>query len=161
MNKTKQFALYVGAAAMLIGTSAFAESRHTHATERGGSGDRGGRTNVERRNTEQRSTTPSYQQQRTETRNWNNNNQNRSYDRNNNYNNRNNTRSYESNRGYTQQRSYDNRSYDRNRGSDNRSFDRNRGYSGARGNAYYRDGRISRIEHWNGGYRVWLGGVSY
>ncbi|HEV8431765.1 MAG TPA: hypothetical protein VGR95_00015 [Thermoanaerobaculia bacterium] len=164
MNKTKQFALCVGAATMLIGTSAFAESRHSRETER--SGDRGGRTNVERRSTEQRSTAPTYQ--RNETRSWNNNN--RSYDRNNNYN-RNETRSYDRsndrNRTYDRNRSFEgNRSYDRNRGYENHGYDRNRGYENRsfernRGNAFYHDGRISRIEHWNGGYRVWFGGFGY
>jgi len=155
---------------MLIGTSAFAESRHWDATTRdGGRHDRGDRTTVERRNTdqrgtEQRGTAPSYQQQRTETRSWN--NTNRGYDRNNN-----NNRSYDSSRSYDRNRTYDrnrgydgNRGYDRNRGYDNRGFDRGRVDSrsyGRGGSAYYRDGRISRIEHWNGGYRVWLGGVSY
>lgn len=165
MNKTKQFALHFAAAALLVGTSAFAESRHSDATRSGGERhDRGDRSNVQRQSG-QRDTSRSYQQQqpRTETRNWDrNNNQNRSYDRNNN------NRSYESNRGYTQQRSYDNRGNDRNRGYDNRGYNNNRGYSNrgyapsyGRGNAYYRDGRISRIERWNGGYRVWLGGLSY
>ncbi|HEX3583362.1 MAG TPA: hypothetical protein VH087_16450 [Thermoanaerobaculia bacterium] len=156
--------MHFAAAAMLIGTSAFAESRHSHATERGGGGHDGNRTNVERRGSEQRGTAPSYQQQRTETRSWN--NTNRSYDRNNNYNNynnRNNARSYDSSRSYDRSRAYDgNRSFDRNRGYEgnrgytNRSFDRGRG-----GNAFYRDGRISRIEHWNSGYRIWLGGLDY
>lgn len=163
MKKTQKFALHFAAAALLVGTSAFAESRHWDATNRDGGSrhDRGDRTNVERRNTEQRNTAPSYQQQRTETRNWNNNN--RTYDRNNtnrSYDNR----SYDRSRTYDRNRSFDgNRSYDRNRGYDNRSFERGRGYSPSygRGDAYYRDGRISRIEHWNGGYRVWLGGVSY
>jgi hypothetical protein len=169
VNKTKQFASYFAAAALLIGTSAFAESRHSDATTRdGGRHDRGDRTNVERRNseqrnTEQRGTAPSYQQQqqqRTETRNWNNNNQNRSYDRG--YNN--NNRSYDRSQTYDRNRGYNgNRSYDRNRGYENRGYDRNRGYSSSygRGNAYYHDGRISRIERWNGGYRVYLGGALY
>lgn len=165
MNKTKQFASYFAVAALLVGTSAFAESRHSDATSRDGGSrhERGDRT--ERRNNEQRGTAPSYQQQqRTETRNWNNNNQNRSYDRNNN----NNNRSYDRNRTYDNRsfdrnRSYDNRGYDRNRGYDNRGYDRNRGYSSSygRGNAFYRDGRISRIDRWNGGYRIYLGGWNY
>ena len=165
MNKTKQFAFYLAAAAMLAGTSAFAESRHWDATSRDGGSrhDRGDRTNVERRNTDQRS----YQQpqQRNETRNWNN-NQNRNFDRNNNnrsFDRNNNNRSYDNrnydrNRTYDRNRGYDNRSWDR-----NRSYDRNRGYapSYGRGNAFYHDGRISRIEHWNGGYRIYLGGFGY
>lgn len=178
MNKTKQFALYLGAAAMLIGTSAFAESRHSDATWRHGEGRHGG----EQRGTQQHS------QSRNETRNWNNNNQNRGFDRNNNFNNynRNNSRSFDSsrsfdrsqtydrNRGYDGGRSFDrsrgfdrNRGYEGNRGFDNRGFDRSRGFEGNRGfdrnrgNAYYHDGRISRIEHWNGGYRIYLGGASY
>lgn len=163
MNKTKQFALHFAAAAMLIGTSAFAESRHWDATNRDGGQrhDRGDRTNVERRNTEQRSAQQQRAEQpRVEQRSWNN-NQNRSYDRNNN--NNNNNRSYDRNRTYEQNRNYDrNRTYDRNRGYDNRGYS-NRGYapSYGRGNAYYHDGRISRIERWNGGYRVYVGGALY
>jgi hypothetical protein len=168
VNKTKQFALHFAAAAMLIGTSAFADSRHSDATNRNGGErhDRGNRTNVERRGTDQRS----FQQpQRNETRNWNN-NQNRSFDRNNNnrsFDNRNfdRNRSFDNNRNFDRNRSYDNnRNFDRNRGyQQNRGFDRNRGYapSYGRGNAYYHDGRISRIERWNGGYRVYLGGALY
>lgn len=175
MNKTMKFALHFAAAALLVGTSAFAESRHWDATNRDGGSrhDRGDRSNVERRNNEQRGTAPSYQQQRTETRSWNNNNQNRNYDRNynnNNYRNYNNNRSYDRSQTWDRSRSYDrnrgfdgNRSYDRNRGYENHSWDRNRGYSPSygRGNAFYHDGRISRIEHWNGGYRVWFGGFGY
>ncbi|HEY2092067.1 MAG TPA: hypothetical protein VGJ81_09270 [Thermoanaerobaculia bacterium] len=160
MNKTKQFAFHFAAAVLLVGTSAFAESRHSNAT-RGGERHGGDRSTVQRQSG-QRDTSRSYQQQRTETRSWNNNNQSRSYDRNNTRNyDRNNTRGFESNRGYTQQRSYDNRGYS-NRGYENRGYS-NRGYapSYGRGNAYYRDGRISRIERWNGGYRVWLGGLEY
>ncbi|HEY2829534.1 MAG TPA: hypothetical protein VGJ88_05395 [Thermoanaerobaculia bacterium] len=170
MNKTKQFAFHFAAAVLLVGTSAFAESRHSNAT-RGGERHGGDRSTVQRQSG-QRDTSRSYQQQRTETRNWNNNNQSRSYDRNNTRNyNRNNTRGYESNRGYTQQRSYDNRGYS-NRGYDNRGYS-NRGYSNrgytnrgyapsyGRGNAYYHDGRISRIERWNGGYRIYVGGAAY
>lgn len=149
---------------MLVGTSAFADSRPSDATSRDRGSRRGSdRTTVEQRNSGQRGqrdTSRSYtpqQQQRTETRNWDrNNNQNRSFDRNN-------TRSYEQSRTYDRNRSYDNRSFDRNRGYDNRSYDRNRGYapSYARGNAYYHEGRISRIERWNGGFRIYLGGAPY
>jgi hypothetical protein len=165
VNKTKQFALSFAAVAMLIGTSAFAESRHSDATR---SGERHDRGSSAQRQSGQRDTRSYAPQQRNETRNWdrNNNNQNRSYDRNDN------NRSYDGNRGYTQQRSYDNRSYDRNRGYDNRGYTNrgydNRGYSGrgyapsyGRGNAYHHEGRISRIERWNGGYRVYIGGALY
>jgi len=160
VNKTKQFALHFAAVALLVGTSAFADSRHSDATRDRDSRRGSDRTTVEQRTTIQRDTTRSYTpQQRNETRSWdrNNNNQNRSFDRNN-------TRSYEQSRTYDRNRSYDNRSFDRNRGYDNRSYDRNRGGyapSYARGNAYYHDGRISRIERWNGGFRIYLGGAPY
>ncbi|HEX3109183.1 MAG TPA: hypothetical protein VHU41_08810 [Thermoanaerobaculia bacterium] len=173
MNKTKHFALHFAAAALLIGTSAFAESRHENATSRSGERHDRDRSSVQRQSGERDSR--SYTQQRTETRNWNNNN--RSYDRNNNYNrnenrsyDRNRTydrnRSFEGNRSYDRNRGYENRGYDRNRGYENRGYDRNRGYENRgydrnRGNAFYHDGRISRIEHWNGGYRVWFGGFGY
>jgi hypothetical protein len=157
VNKTKQFALHFAAAALLVGTSAFAESRHSDATRSGERHDRGDRPSVQQRDT--RSYTP---QQRSETRNWdrNNNNQNRSYDRNNTNRSYDGSRNYDRNRSYDRNRGYDNRGYDRNRGYDNRGYDRNRGSYG-RGNAYYHDGRISRIERWNGGYRVYIGGALY
>jgi len=159
VNKTKHFALHFAAAALLIGTSAFAESRHENATSRDGAWhDRDQRSSVQRQSGER--DTRSSTQQRSETRSWN--NSNRSYDRNNN---RNETRSYD--RSYDRSRTYDrNRSFEGNRGYDNRGYDRNRGYENRsfernRGNAFYHDGRISRIEHWNGGYRVWFGGFGY
>jgi len=163
VNKTMKFALHFAAAALLVGTSAFAESRHSHATERGGGGH-GGHSNVQQRNST-RSYAP---QQRNETRNWNN-NPSRSYDRNynDNYRNYNNSRSYDNSRSYSPQRSFQSeRGYTQQRSYDNRGY-ANRGYTSrgyapsARGNAFYREGRISRIEHWNGGYRIWLGGVDY
>jgi hypothetical protein len=164
VNKRKQFALHIAAAAMLIGTSAFAESRHSDATARDGSrAERGNRGSIEQRGdrADHRDAARStVQQQRTETRsNDNRSNDTRSYDRNRG----NDTRSYDRNRG-NDNRSYDrNRGYDNNRGNDNRSYDRNRGYSPSysRGNAYYHDGRVSRIERWNGGFRIYVGGARY
>jgi hypothetical protein len=164
VNKTKHFALHFAAAALLIGTSAFAESRHENATSRSGGHERGDRSSVQRQSGQRDSR--SYSPQRSETRSWN--NTNRGSDRNNynNYN-RNNTRSYDSSRSYDNRsfdrgRAYDNRGYS-NRGYDNRGSYGSRGYapSYGRGNAFYHDGRISRIEHWNGGYRVWFGGFGY
>ena len=179
MNRTKQFALHMAAAAMLVGTSAFAESRHSDATERHGDrAERGSRTTVEGRidradrvqtERQQRDTTRSFDQNRNDNRSYDrnrSNDTNRSYDRNRG----NDNRSYDRNRGndnrsYDRNRGYDNnRGYDRNRGYDNnRNYDRNRGYSQSygRGNAYYHDGRISRIEHWNNGFRIYVGGAPY
>jgi len=75
--------------------------------------------------------------------------QNRSYDRN---------RSYDTNRS-----SNNNRSFDTNRSYDNRSYGRgqNNGYrnEGRRSESF--QGRVSRVEHYNGGYRVWMGGAQY
>ncbi len=69
-----------------------------------------------------------------------------------------------------QNRSFDNnRSYDRNRSFDNgRSYD-NRSYGRGQNNGYRNEGRrsesfqgrVSRVEHYNGGYRVWMGAAQY
>ena len=169
MNKTKQFALHFAAAALLVGTSAFAESRHSDATTRNGEGhhSRGDRTQVQQRSqVQQRDTSRSFDNRSGQNRTWQNetrggqsgtwqqsrSNQTQNFDRNRSYDNRNNNY----NRNYSNNYN-NNRSYDRNGG-----FDRNRGgYTQNRGSAYYHDGRISRIERWNGGYRVYLGGALY
>jgi hypothetical protein len=169
VNKTKQFALHFAAAALLIGTSAFAESRHSDATTRNGERrhDRGDRTQVEQRSqVQQRDTSRNWDNRSGQNRTWQNDsrsgqsgswqqsrsNQNQNFDRNRSYDNRNNN--YNNNRNYSTNRSYDrNRGFDRNRGGYTPSYNR--------GNAYYHDGRISRIERWNGGYRVYLGGALY
>jgi hypothetical protein len=164
VNKTKQFASFIAAVAMLVGTSAFAESRHRDATSHSDGGHSRGTV-------EHRDSSRSHDQQRNDTRSFDRSNQSRSWDRTNqsrswdnrSFDNRSNQsrsfdRSYD-NRGFNNSRSYDNRSFDRNGG-----FDRNRGYAPAynnRGSAFYHDGRISRIERWNGGYRVYVGGADF
>ena len=184
MNKTKQFALYFAAVAMLVGTSAFAESRHWDATSHNDGGR--GRATVQ-----QRDSSRSHDQQRNETRSFDRNNQSRSWDRGNQsrgwdnrgFDNRSNqSRSFDRSYSNDRSRSFDNRNFDRNGSFDrsrsfdrngsfdrNRSFDRNGGFdrnrgftpSYNRGSAYYHDGRISRIERWNGGYRVFVGGADF
>ena len=58
----------------------------------------------------------------------------------------------------------DNRSRD-NRGYDNRGYDnRNRSYDNRSSNnrqPYYANGRVSRVDRYGSGYRVWVGGARY
>ena len=182
MNSRKNLAAkVVGAMAIaaLMGTSAFAETRHFDATDsdhnrgdRSSRHERSDRSGGQTQTHEQRNTTttaPQTYERHDASRNsgtWNRNesrNNNGTWNRNETRNNstfeRSQAESYRNNN-----RSYDrNRTYDRNRGYDNRGYDRNRGYSPSygRGNAYYHDGRVSRIERWNGGFRIYVGGAPY
>jgi hypothetical protein len=185
-NKLASQLAVAAAVAALMGTSAFADSRHhdeTRGDNRGGRverqdrGDRGGNRGGDR-----------------STQNW---DRGRSND----------------NRGFDRGRSNDNRGFDRGRSNDNRGFDRGRSNdnranrdwnreSASRGNVnqnwnrdlggsenwnrgrsenFYRDsnrsfrndryryrgapsyynGRIERFERWNGGFRVFIGGAPY
>jgi len=163
----------VMAIAMVFGTSAFAETRHHDETNR--SGDRQERHHRDNNNNNDanRSTV-----QPDQFRGSNRTNETRTYDhnRNNNYNRGNESRTYdrsrENNRSYDNRtynnRTYDNRGYSHNssewRGG-NRDYRNNNNYRGNdyghRGNPYYTHGRINRIERWNGGYRIFLGGALY
>ena len=189
MNSRKNLAAQVAGAmaiAALVGTSAFAETRHLDATERdhgrqssddGGSRherrDRSGSQNQtqERRDT---NTTAPQTSQRSETRNngtW-----NRSETRNNGTWNRNETRnngsfdrSQSRNESWNRNDSRNNRSFDRSQAdsyrNNNRSYDRSQSYRSNRPSFDNRgrrsdfvQGRINRFVHERGGYRVWIDG---
>jgi hypothetical protein len=176
MNKTKSLAAQVvGAAAIvtLIGTSAFAESRHSDATERDHSrqSDRGSRDS-NRQSHEQRSNrgsdTRTFERhdssntapqtfQRGETRNYQR-NDSRTYQRND-------SRNYGN---YSRGNTFDRRTQPdnfRNRGSFDRSWSNyhsNRPRFDSRGRRdTFIHGRVSRFLHERGGYRVWIDGGLY
>lgn len=151
--------------AMLVGTSAFAETRHRDETNRGG----------EHRESHQRDANQSSGQSHVDSYRNQGTNETRTYDRrgetrgNNNFDH---NRTNRENRTYTQNdRSYGQNnnawrgSNDRYRGNNDRYRGNNRGYENRgyehRGNPYYAHGRISRIERWNGGFRVYIGGAPY
>jgi len=172
MNSRKNLAAKVAGAiaiAALVGTSAFAETRHSDATERDHSrSERSSRHDRSSNDTQhQRDTTTTTAPQtfqRSETRNggtWNrtetrNDTWNRNESRNNGSWNRNETRN-------------DNRSFDRSQAesfrNNNRSYDRSQSYrsnrpsfdsSGRRSD--FVSGRINRYVHERGGYRIWVDG---
>jgi len=176
MNSRKNLAAQViGAMAIaaLVGTSAFAESRHSDATERDhdrqSSGERSSR--YERRGDHSGSQTQTQQRrdtttaapqtfQRSETRNdgsWNR-NETRTFDR-----------SQTRNETWNRNDSRSNRSFDRSQAesfrNNNRSYDRSRSYHSDRPQFDNRgrrsdfvSGRINRFVHERGGYRVWIDG---
>jgi hypothetical protein len=135
--------LFTGAVALslLTGTSAFAETRHRDETRnsdwRRGQQTARNRADVSQTNRDNRSRTDLAQR-----------NDNRSYDR-------------------SQSQRNDNRSYDRSQSqrNDNRSYDRSQSQSynraPARNESRYFQGRVSRVERYNSGYRVWVGGGGY
>jgi len=179
MNSRKNLAAQVAGAiaiAALVGTSAFAESRHSDATERDrdrqSSGERSSR--YERRGDHSGSQTQTQQRrdttttapqtfQRSETRNdgtW-----NRNETRNNNTFDRSQTR----NETWNRNESRSNRSFDRSQAesyrNNNRSYDRSHSYHSDRPQFDNRgrrsdfvSGRISRFVHERGGYRIWVDG---
>jgi len=166
MNSRKNLAAQVAGAmaiAALVGTSAFAETRHSDATERDhgrhsssdrGSRDRAARSGGSESQTQQRhesNNTAPQTFQRSETRSndsstWQRDNRNNgTWNRNESRNNgtwnrnesRNNNRSYDRSQSYRNNRpSYDNRG----RRSD------------------FVEGRVSRFVHERGGYRIWVDG---
>jgi hypothetical protein len=194
MNKTKSLAAQVvGAAAIvtLIGTSAFAESRHSDATERDHSrqSDQRGSRDSNRQSREQRSNrgsdTRTFQRhdsgttaprtfdrgqfrgnqpqtfQRGETR-----NDSRNYQRNDSRNYGNYSRGNTQFDRRTQPDNFRNRgSFDRNRGSNDRSwgnYHSNRPTFDSRGRRdTFIHGRVSRFLHERGGYRIWIDGGLY
>jgi hypothetical protein len=175
MNKklASQFAVAT-AIAMLFGTSAFAETRHRDETNRSGqTHERHQRDgNHDRSQQQQQQAQPqaatvqpersrgtneyrNYDRSQTQTRTYNNNN---NYNRNNNNNRWNDSNRNNNNNRYN---SNNNRNYSNNnqwRGNDHRGSSRDYGRSGS---AYHARGRISRIDRWNGGYRVYVGGALY
>src|SRR4051795_13287763 len=188
MNSRKNLAAQVaGAIAIgaLVGTSAFAESRHSDATERDhnrqssvdrSSRDRAARGGSQNQTQQRRDTNTAAPQtfQRSETRNngtW-----NRSETRNNGTWNRNETHNNDTwNRNETRNNgtwnrndSRSNRSFDRSQADsyrNNRSYDRSQSYRNNRPSYDNRgrrsdfvQGRINRYVHERGGYRVWVDG---
>ena len=179
MNSRKNLAAQVaGAIAIvaLVGTSAFAESRHSDATERDhdrqSSGERSSRyerrgdhSGSQTQTQQRRDTTTSAPQtfQRSETRHdgtW-----NRNETRNNSTFDRSQTR----NETWNRNESRSNRSFDRSQTesfrNNNRSYDRSHSYHSDRPQFDNRgrrsdfvSGRINRFVHERGGYRVWIDG---
>jgi hypothetical protein len=183
MNSRKNLAAQLAGAmaiAALVGTSAFAESRHSDATERDHSRqssserssrserrDRSGSSNQTQQRRDTNNVAPQTFQ-RGETRNngtW-----NRSESRGDNRNsgtwNRNETRD---NSTWNRNDSRSNRSYDRSQAdsyrNNNRGYDRSQTYRNNRPSfdsrgrrSDFAEGRISRYQHERGGYRVWLDG---
>jgi len=153
-----QFAVVV-AVATLFGMSAFAEERHRDGTNRSGeqrtwhqrdgsnsgSHDRGQSTfdhrGDARRNNDYRGNNNN--------RGGNNNNDHRNYDRN-----------RDSNRDYSRYNNRNNNNHNNNnwRGNDHRGSSRDYGY---RGSPYRTHGRISRIDRYRGGFRIYIGGARY
>jgi hypothetical protein len=188
MNSRKNLAAQVAGAiaiAALVGTSAFAETRHSDATER----DHSRQSSVDRSSRSERrdhsgsqnqtqsrhDTTAPQTYQRSETRN--NGSWNRNETRNNSTFDRSQTRSSESwNRNETRNNGTWNRNETRNNGSfersqadsyrnNNRSYDRSQSYRNNRPSYDNRgrrsdfvEGRINRYVHERGGYRVWIDG---
>ena len=191
MNSRKSLAAQVAGAmaiAALVGTSAFAETRHSDATERDhsrqSSGDRssrdraarsGGNQNQaqERRDT---NTTGPQTYQRDQARN------NGSWQRDNNTRQRDESRNNNSNNGtwqrdqartnngtWNRNESRSNGSFDRSQAdsyrNNNRSYDRSQSYRNNRPSfdnrgrrSEFLEGRINRYEHERGGYRIWVDG---
>lgn len=186
MNSRKNLAAQVAGAiaiAALVGTSAFAESRHSDATERDyerhssrdhSSRDRAARSGSSQTQTESRRETAPQTFQRSETRNdgsW-----NRGETRNSGTWNRNETRNNDTfdrsqtrNDTWNRNESRSNRSFDRSQAdsfrNNNRSYDRSQSYRSDRPQFDSRgrrsdfvEGRISRFVHERGGYRIWVDG---
>jgi hypothetical protein len=177
-----QFAVVV-AVAMLFGMSVFAEERHRDGTNRSGEqrtwhqrdgGSRGshesgqsGAQNFERnrQNANQSRPTQSFDRSSGQST-----NDHRGDVRNNNdYRGSNNNRGYNNNRGSNNNdhrnydRGHDSNRYNNNRnnnwrGNDHRGSSRDYGY---RGSPYRAHGRISRIDRYRGGYRIYIGGARY
>jgi hypothetical protein len=191
VKKNKQLALAIAAAttlATLAGTSAFAENRPSNETrarasrraegriERDRSGDTARRSDEtqnrqraevrdEQRNQrdEQRGDTRSSESRGT----WRNNDSRNSDSRNSDSRGDSRNRSTYDNRGndsrnrstYDNRDNRDNRSRD-NRGYDNRGYD-NRNRSSDNRQPYYANGRVSRVDRYGSGYRVWVGGARF
>ncbi len=156
MNKSNKLAaLFTGTAAvlMLTGTSAFAEERH-RAETRDAAQPQVQRLDTSRSNSNQRRDA-----QRGDSRSSNrSSSQSGSYDRRSN------------NQSSGQSGSYDRRSNDqsynnsRSRSSSRQSYQQYRGsYDRApvRNESRYYSGRVSRVDRYGGGFRVWVGGAPY
>jgi hypothetical protein len=181
-----QFAVVV-AVAMLFGMSAFAEERHRDGTNRSGeqrtwhqrdagsssgsqerSHDRSSNGDESRRSVERSRPAPSFDSgvsagqssddHRGDVRRNNDNRGNNNRGNNNRGNNdhRNYDRGHDNNRNNNNNRNYGNNNQWR--GNDHRGSSRN---YGSRGNPYRAHGRISRIDRYHGGYRIYVGGALY
>jgi len=149
MNRTKTLGAAAVAVAMLVGVSAFADSRPQRRTYGGGGRiQRGGGGGGAPRATE-RPRRDSIRQGEARTERG-----NRSYDRNRN------SRDPRGSRDRYQ--SFDERRYrSGGRESDyNRRYDQGRSQH-YRGNAYWHHGRVSRCARYGNGYRVWIVGAPY
>jgi hypothetical protein len=185
MNSRKNLAAQVAGAiaiAALMGTSAFAETRHLDATERDrtqSSGERSHRyerrdhsgsqnqTQTHERRDTNTNTTPAPQTYERRDNNRNNGSWNRNDSRNNGSSNRNDSR----NNGTYERRdnrnngTYNNRSQADSYRNNNRSYDRSQTYRNNRPSydnrgrrSDYVHGRINRYVHERGGYRIWVDG---
>lgn len=138
MRKHQQLATRIGvvvAAATLVASSAFADSRHRNETRHGGEGRHSSR--------QERSAAPRESQRGYRSP--------RNYDRSNS---RNDNRSW--NRGN------DSRSWNRGHNGNGNNWRRNDSHwGGGSRSPYYHSGRISRILPWNGGFRIFIGGAPY
>ena len=182
MNSRKNLAAQVAGAiaiAALVGTSAFAETRHLDATngdhnrvDRSSRHERSDRSGSQIQTHEQRgtaTTAPQTYERRDTSRNngtW---NRNETRNNNNGTWNRNETRNNGSFENRSQAESYrnNNRSYDRSQTyrNNNRGYDRSQTYRNNRPSYDSRGrrsdfvhGRISRYVHERGGYRIWVDG---
>jgi hypothetical protein len=129
----------------LFGASAIADIRHSHETR---GRDRGRNTSWYQqrdRSRQERSTNRNFDRGRT------NNNNDRSFDR---------GRSANSDRSFDRGRSRSSESFRNNDRRGSSWSSRSHDYRGGR-QLYSFHGRVSRYERYGGGYRVWLGGVSY
>jgi hypothetical protein len=187
MNSMRKLAVSMTGAvaiATLVGTSAFAESRHSDATNEHQSREHSSRSNESRDHSSTRSNEHrSGESSRTQADTYRNNDRGRSNDsyRNNNrsfapsetYRNNRGSASTEAyrnnNRGYAQSESYRNNNrgyssesyrngYDRSRGNDHNSRP---AYDSRGRRSFSIGGRISRFLHESGGYRIWVDGGRY
>ena len=153
MRRIKELAAAL-AVVVLVVPSAFAEFRHSHET----------RGHDSARSTERHdrsSDTRTFDRGSRAEHSYRDNNNNNNYRNNNTYrenNYRNNTtyrdNNYRNNSTYRDNSYRNNNSYRNDyRGSSRGSFDR--------GRPFFHEGRVTRYERWNGGYRVWLGGIAY
>jgi hypothetical protein len=195
-RKLSALAAAAVAAAMLSGTSAFAETRHRGVTSGNDSASQSQQQSfrssdqTNRQDRGQGGSTQRWGGSQSQNgqfggqgqRNGNRGSYNGSVDNRGSYNNRGSYDNRGSQAGSYNNRSYDNRGSYGNRGSqsgsgsyNNRSYDNrgsygNRGsYNGSQNNGYRGEsrrsesfeGRVSRVEHYGGGYRVWVGGAGY
>lgn len=153
IKSNKLAALFTGTAAilMLSGTSAFADSRHRAETRN----DSQPAQQTERRDTAQfnrESRTPSQSNQR-----WDRSQSQASVNQSNQRWDRSQTQASQSNAYRFDSRS-NNQAY---RGSTNQAYRGSYNQAPARNESRSFSGRVNRVERYNGGFRVWVGGAQY